>query len=97
MVDEPHWLGVKTCILATFGVSGIALVAFWVTAILAGTRSWILGPRKADIAIFFGVGILATIAFDALAVTVFGRWTYNDTMPRLPVPGMALARCCSGW
>ncbi|HEV8260761.1 MAG TPA: hypothetical protein VGQ19_08405 [Burkholderiales bacterium] len=62
IADEPHWLGVKTCMLATFGDAGIALVAFCVTAIFAGTRSWIIGPRKADIAIFLNVGVLATIA-----------------------------------
>ena len=91
IADEPHWLGVKKCMLATFGDAGIALVAFWVTAIFAGTRSWILGAHKTDIAIFLSVGVLATIIFEALAVTVFGRWTYNDAMPRLPVLGTGLA------
>lgn len=30
MADQPHWLGVKACSLATLGDAGIALAAFWV-------------------------------------------------------------------
>jgi hypothetical protein len=41
MVDQARWLGVKACTRATFSDAGIALVAFWVTAVYAKTRSWI--------------------------------------------------------
>ena len=40
MADQPHWLGVKACTLATLGDAGIALGAFWVTAIFAKDRRW---------------------------------------------------------
>ena len=90
MADQPHWLGVKACTQATLGDSGIALAAFWVTAICARNRGWILEPRKADIAIFIGAGIVATLFLEALATGVLDRWAYSDNMPRLPVLGTGL-------
>jgi len=90
MADQPHWLGVKICTQATFGDAGIALAAFWVTAFFARTRSWIMQPSRSDIAIFIGVGLVATIIFETLAIGVLGRWAYRDAMPRLPILGTGL-------
>lgn len=91
MANQPYWLGLKTCTQATLGDAGIALAAFWITAAFSKTRGWILRPRKSDIAIFLGVGIVATIVFEALATGVLERWAYSDSMPRLPVLGTGLA------
>lgn len=90
MADQPHWVGVKTCTLATLGDAGIALAAFWVTAIFAKARSWILRPNKLNIAIFIGVGVAVTILFEALATGMLERWAYSDAMPRLPLIGTGL-------
>ena len=49
-----------------------------------------LRPRKLDIAIFLGVGVVVTIIFEALATGMLERWAYNDAMPRLPVLGTGL-------
>jgi hypothetical protein len=90
MADQPHWLGVKACSQATFGDAGITLAAFWVTAIFARTRSWIMQPGRSDIASFIGVGLAATIILETLAIGVFKRWDYSDAMPRLPILGTGL-------
>ena len=90
MADQPHWLGVKACTQATLGDAGIALAAFWVTAFLARTRGWIKQPSRSDIAIFIGVGLVATITFETLATGGLERWTYSDAMPRLPILGTGL-------
>ena len=90
MADQPHWLGVKACTQATFGDAGIALAAFWVTALIAKSRTWILRRSRSDIAIFIGVGLVATIAFETLATRALERWAYSDAMPRLPVVGTGL-------
>lgn len=90
MAEQPHGASVKACTQATLGDAGIALTAFWVTAIFARTRSWILRPNRLDIAIFLGVGIAVTIIFEALATGMLERWAYNDAMPRLPVLGTGL-------
>lgn len=90
MADQSHWQGVKTCTQATFGDAGIALAAFWITAFFARTRSWIRQPNQSDIAIFIGVGLVATIIFESLATGVLERWTYSDAMPRLPILGTGL-------
>ena len=90
MADQPYWMGVKACTLATLGDSGIALAAFWMTAVFARTRGWMLEPRKLDIAIFVGVGVIATVLLETLATNVLDRWAYGDNMPRLPVLGTGL-------
>lgn len=87
MADQPHWLGVKACTQATFGDAGIALAAFWVTAIFARSRCWIMRPTRSDIAIFIGAGLIATILLETLAIGVLERWDYSEAMPRLPVLG----------
>jgi len=90
MANESHWLGVKTCTQATFGDAGIALAAFWITALLARSRNWILQTNRWDIAVFLGAGIATTIIVEALATGVLGRWAYNEAMPRLPLLGTGL-------
>lgn len=57
---------------------------------MAGNRHWILRPRKFDIGTFIGTGLVATIVFEGLATGVLGRWTYAESMPRLPILGTGL-------
>jgi hypothetical protein len=90
MAEQPHGAGVKACTQATLGDAGIALAAFWITAFIAGTKSWIMQPRRSDIAIFIGVGLVATIIFETLATGALERWAYSDAMPRLPILGTGL-------
>ena len=90
MADQSHWQGVKACTQATIGDAGISLAAFWITALLARSRRWIVKPSRSDIAIFIGVGLVATIIFETLATGVLERWTYSDAMPRLPILGTGL-------
>lgn len=90
MAELPHWLGVKACTQATLGDAGIALAAFWVTAVYAKTRRWISQPNRIQIAIFLGVGVGVTVTVEALATGMLERWAYNDAMPRLPILGTGL-------
>jgi hypothetical protein len=90
MADVPHWMGVKACTQATLGDAGIALAAFGVTAVYAGTRRWIAHPRRMQWAIYLGVGVLATVVFEILATGVLERWVYAEAMPRIPVLGVGL-------
>lgn len=90
IAELPHWLGVQVCTRATFGDAGIALAAFWVAAAFAGSRAWIIRPRRQDIATFMGVGLMVTIALETLATGALDRWSYGEMMPRLPVLGTGL-------
>ena len=90
MADQPHWLGVKICTQSTLGDVAILLVAFWITAIAAHSRSWILVPRRQDVAIFLGIGIIATALVESVATGPGGRWSYTMAMPRLPIIGTGL-------
>ena len=90
MADQPYWLGVKACTESTFGDAAIGLAAFWIAAIFAKSRSWILQPRKLNTAVFLAVGILATIIVEALATGPLERWTYDEAMPSVPILGTGL-------
>lgn len=90
VAEQPHWLGVKICTQATLGDAGIALAAFWVTTVFAGSRRWIVRPRRSDIATFMGSGLMATIVFESLATGALERWAYSEAMPRLPLLGTGL-------
>ena len=90
MAEQPHWLGVKTCTLATLGDAGIALAAFWVTAGYAKTRHWIFRPRAIQIGIFVGFGVAVTMIFEVLSTRLLGRWAYVEAMPTFPLLGVGL-------
>jgi hypothetical protein len=90
MAQQSHWAGVKACSQATFGDAAIALMAFLMTAWLAGSRNWILAPAKWQVLIYIGIGIVTTIAFEDMATRRDGRWIYAESMPRLPIFGTGL-------
>jgi hypothetical protein len=90
MGEQPHWSGVKICTLSTLGDVAILMAAFWVTAITARSRNWILLPRRQDMTLFLGIGIIATVAFESVATGPAGRWSYTTAMPRLPIIGTGL-------
>jgi hypothetical protein len=90
MADRPHWEGIVACTRAAFGDAGISLASFWMVAAFVRTRSWILKPRAGDILAFTAVGVAATIVLEYLATGSWGRWAYNDAMPRVPVLGTGL-------
>lgn len=86
----PHWDGVAACTQATFGDAAISLVAFWSVAAFARSRRWILAPSATQIWSFVLVGVVTTIAFEALATGVLERWSYSPSMPTLPILGTGL-------
>ncbi len=88
--EQPHWQGIKLCTWATMGDVEITLAAFWVTAIVARSRNWLVHPGRLYLFIFVGTGLAATILFEALALGPLERWSYSDTMPRLPILGTGL-------
>jgi hypothetical protein len=90
MAEQPHWSAVKICTQSTLGDVAILLAAFWITAMAAGHRDWILLPRRQDMAIFLGIGIIATMLFESMATGPAARWSYTIAMPRLPIVGTGL-------
>lgn len=90
MADRTHWEGIVACTRATFGDAGISLAAFWIVALSARTRNWVLKPRGKDIPAFVAIGVAATIVLEYLATDSWGRWAYVDAMPRVPMLGTGL-------
>lgn len=91
MGELAHWDGILICTQATIGDVGFALTAFWITAMAAGSRHWILRPRLWQTAVFLAVGIGLTIGFEYYYIEVSGRWTYSEMMPRVPPFGTGLS------
>ena len=91
MIELNHWDGIKLCMSATFGDVGFALTAYWITALSARSRSWVLHPDPKDILIFLSVGIALTIGFEYYYTNISLRWTYSELMPLVPPFGTGLS------
>lgn len=91
MADLNHWDGIKICTSATIGDVGFALTAFWITALAARSRYWIVDPRIWHLGLFVAVGIALTVGFEYYYTEVSLRWTYSELMPRVPPFGTGLS------
>lgn len=87
----PHWEGTKLCISATFGDVGFTLSGFWLTALAARRRDWILRPTCWQTTLFVAIGVGLTIGFEYYYTQVSGRWAYSDLMPQIPPFGTGLS------
>lgn len=85
-----YWENLKGCTLATFGDVVIALSAFWLVAIAARSRLWILRPSLRQGLGFVFTGVAITIVLEALATGPLDRWSYAETMPTLLLVGTGL-------
>lgn len=91
MVDIKHWDGIRLCISATFGDAGFALAAFWAASLSTGSRNWIGASAVVPKAVFIGVGIALTVAFEYYYTRVNMRWTYSELMLIVPPFGTGLS------
>jgi hypothetical protein len=79
------------CLSATVGDVGIALVAFWATALVAGSRQWLLRPSAYDLTVFILAGLIATVALEYYHTNISLRWSYSELMPLVPPLGTGLS------
>ena len=86
-----HFIGIAICLKATLGDLVIALAAFWCAAFAGKNRYWFATSGIAAPAVFFAVGLLATVGLEYLSTEVLGRWAYDGVMPVLPVLGTGLS------
>lgn len=90
MAEADHWAAVQFCTRAAAGDAVIALMAFWAVAAMWRNRSWLLGPRLPQMAVFIAVGLAITVVLEWLATERWQRWEYAEAMPRLPLIGTGL-------
>ena len=81
---------VRNCTIATIGDVGIAIAAFWTVAAISKSRQWFHQPTRWQISSFILVGVVTTVAFEALATKRFNTWKYAALMPTLPFLGTGL-------
>lgn len=91
MAEIDHWQGIVVCTEATIGDVGMALTAFWVTALFARSRYWIERPSPWPMAIFLGVGLVLTVGLEYYYTQISNRWAYADIMPLVPPLGTGLS------
>lgn len=89
--ETDHFVGIAICLKATFGDLAIALAAFWCAAFAGQSRNWVANMGNTSTAVFFAVGLVATIALEYLNTELTGRWAYDGAMPLLPILGTGLS------
>jgi hypothetical protein len=85
MPTARHWTAVLACGRATLGDVVIALAAFWMVAVVVGTRNWVLAPTRGRVAGFVVAGVVITIVMERLATGPLGRRAYAERMPIVPL------------
>lgn len=91
MDELTHFEATLHCTLAALGDVVILLVAFWIIALTARSRSWIIHPKTIQVTGFIVIGIVITVVIEAIAIHVLNRWQYATVMPTLPILGTGIA------
>ena len=86
-----HFEATIQCTRAALGDVIILLVAFWIIALTAKSRHWIIHPKTIQIIGFIAIGLIITVVFEAIAIHVLNRWQYATVMPILPILGTGIA------
>ena len=90
MDNLTHFEATIHCTLASLGDVVILLVAFWLIALTARSRSWIIHPKPIQVTGFIAIGIVITVVVEAIAIHVLNRWQYATAMPTLPILGTGI-------
>ena len=89
MAPLSFWRATLLCARATVGDVVITAVAFAIAAAAARSSHWPAERGKVllPIAIFIGVGLTFTVAYEIHALAV-GQWSYAETMPTIAGVGV---------
>ncbi len=72
-------VGIAMCVVATLGDVGITLGSYAVATMIT-TRRWLTRPTLVPFATYLAVGLVMTMAFEYVNVTVLHRWSYAPRM-----------------
>jgi hypothetical protein len=82
--ERSYYSTVLHCTKATLGDVVISLVAFASACLVTRTRKWIVLNNISGPVTFLLIGLLITVVFEILATGPLNRWTYAETMPKVP-------------
>lgn len=93
MALAPHWEAVKTCSKAAVGDAAITLVAYWLVALAASNRAWVVSPSASAMLGFAACGVVITAVIERLALggLWIQGWSYSPLMPVVPGLGVGLS------
>lgn len=89
MPGMAHWTATLLCVRATLGDVVIGIACFSAVSLAWRDRGWFLAPHRAMLALYVGLGVLATLVLEMHALGT-GRWAYAAAMPVLPGLGVGL-------
>lgn len=72
------------CFIASLGDGLMILLLFGFGWIVLGGRDWFVRPGVRGCAIIVAAGAALAMAIEWTAVHVLQRWTYTESMPRVP-------------
>lgn len=91
MTQAEHGAATWACTLATFGDTGIALVAYLAAAYSVRSLTWVHSSAVKPLSVYFLAGLFITVVFEFLATEVLHRWRYSELMPTVPLFGTGVA------
>ena len=72
------------CFIASLGDGVMILLLFAFGWLVLGRRDWFVRPGLSGYAIMIAAGAALAIAIEWTAVHVLQKWTYTESMPRVP-------------
>ena len=77
--------------LAALGDVVILLIGFWIIALTAKSRHWIIDPKIIQVIGYIFIGVVITVVIESIAIQILNRWQYATEVPTLPILGTGIA------
>lgn len=83
--DVPFRTMLYGWIHCTFGDVLLTIISFWLISLASQNRKWFFHLNRLNLGGFVLVGIIFTIISERVNVRVLRSWTYNQSMPLIPL------------
>lgn len=97
MSTMAYWSAIKSCTGALLGDAAIAVGAFWVVAIWARSRRWILRPTRRDVVLFVLAGAVARSSWSSTRRACCVAGPMPRRCPWCPFSELGSCPCSNGW
>lgn len=63
----------------------LTIASFWLVSLMSRNRRWLLHLNRLNFPGFILLGVIATIISERINVHILKSWTYNQSMPLIPL------------